>query len=145
MTTLTQLLCPFGIFPHWRGDQLIDKESGLSLKKSIYSKLFHRLKPIPIFSNGHADDISDDPSYLKQSTVGFVKELFMDDQNGIIVKCEYDYTGIEMIKHFHYSMSPRWRVEKLIINHQIFYRPIKLYSIGLTLKPNIEVSGKILW
>lgn len=146
-TILTQLLCPFGKFTHWKGMQLIDISAGLYLHEALFTKIFHKLKEIPIYGNGHADNISKDKQWLKQSTVGYVVDIFNSNQ-GILVKCEYhNITGLELIKRWKYSMSPSWKMQIVKDEEEscgIAYRPIELLSIALTQSPNIAESGRII-
>lgn len=136
---LLQCLCLYGNYKHFKGLQVVDYESGMSMKKDFYG---FRRKKIPLFI-GHLDEIKS-LSYIKKhdkdSIIGYVKE-FIVDHRGIWVLIEYNKNEFfkKCLKE-ELLMSPRWKMTDLGSGK---FRPTELLSIGLTGNPNINHSGRL--
>ena len=129
---LLQVLCPFGIWNHPRGKQLIDEKSAQKMKNA---EMF-LFRKIPIFV-GHPDENIN----VKAIVVGWIKEICIT-KGGIAILAAYSQKAYDDILSGKLrAMSPRWKMER--ISGGVF-RPVDLLSIGLTNEPNIPSSGKII-
>ena len=131
-----QLLCPFGEFHHWRGNQIVDEIACEQMIKN--SKSFFKKCNIPIYFK-HPDDLYSDPSKLEKRILGYCHDIIMSN-DGIYIQCEYTKSGIRKLRKCKH-LSPRWKMQYLGDGN---YRPVELISLGITDKPNIEYSGNFV-
>lgn len=151
-TTLRYRLSPFGEFPvdDVNGKpiiQVVDAQAGETMAinfGSLGQRLATFFKGIPMYE-GHPDD----PEWLRQNpghkavAVGRLKsienQIHGDENDGIYVTAVLNSTGLEKLggEAPEYSgHSPNWRLAE-IPGRPGHFRPILLWSDGLTNTPNI--------
>jgi len=140
-------LSPYGEFPvtDVRGQdiiQVVDREAGETLAAnfgSLRTKFATFFKGIPIYE-GHPDDsewLKQNPGH-KAMALGRLKSIELED-DGIWVTGALNSKGIAMLSGEapeYTGHSPNWRLVQ-IPGKPRHYRPILLWSDGLTNMPNI--------
>lgn len=131
---LVQVLAPYGLWHHCKGEQVVDELSAEKMVKNS-EKLFAGEIPIYI---GHPDEIRKN---CRDSRVGKIGRIAAS-ADCILVEAAYTEDAYKKIMDGSLkSMSPRWEMESIGGGK---YRPVRLISVGLTNNPNIEHSGTVV-
>jgi len=131
---LVQVLAPYGLWHHSKGEQLVDELSAEKMAKNS-RKLFAGEIPIYI---GHPDEIRKNCRDKRVGRIGRISA----SADCILVEAAYTEDAYKKIMDGSLkSMSPRWEMESIGGGK---YRPVRLISVGLTNNPNIEHSGTVV-
>lgn len=131
---LVQVLAPYGLWHHSKGEQVVDELSAEKMAKNS-ERLFAGEIPIYI---GHPDETRKN---CRDRRVGVVGRIAAS-ADCILVEAAYTEDAYKKIMDGSLkSMSPRWEMESIGGGK---YRPVRLISVGLTNNPNIEYSGRVV-
>lgn len=137
-------IAPYRVIPNRVGPQVVDREAAdrmVSAFNSISGRLKNFFRGLPGYE-GHVDD----PEWAKQhpgvsaESVLRIKELEARD-DGLYGRVVWNEKGRKLVGGdapayaFH---SPRWGMLPIVHNGKKAFRPVQLFSIGLTNQPNIE-------
>ena len=140
------LTVPYGIYAHPRGTQVVDEESALEMARhfsQIWSRLARGFRGLPVYI-GHPDARGRTPEeqaalareYPDKRAYGWVEALEAGD-DGLRLLARWEPAGLELVQSEEYAyFSPHWGMLP-ILEQPGRYRPVELYSLGLTNYPNI--------
>lgn len=140
ITQENSLFVPFGEYPHAKGLQKFDRESGealLAAFNSLPAKVGRMFSGgVPIFA-GHPDVPKRQDSNPAAPAYGWVQGVVVEN-DGVRLPVKWNTRGRESIENAEYRFySPNWLLRKVSGGIQ----PVKLLSIGLTNHPRIPVPA----
>ena len=133
----------YGVYPNEVGLQVFDREAAeaiVSAANTARSKLSTVFRGEPIFV-GHPDE----PSWaarnpgVRMEAVGRMPEL-RATETGLQIRHAWNEEGKRLVggdAPVFDSYSPRWGMVPITYQGRKAFRPVELYSIGLTNRPNI--------
>lgn len=135
-----KLFVPFGEYPHPKGLQKFDRQSGELLAtafNSLPAKLGRIFTPgVPIY-RGHPDVPGRADSDPAAPAMGWVQGVTVEN-DGVNFAVKWNPDGEAAIGNAHFRFySPNW----LLRNVKGGIQPVKLLSIGLTNNPRIPVPA----
>jgi hypothetical protein len=134
-------LAPLGEFLHARGLQRVDPAAVQEMARQFHSfrgragRLFGGLP----FYIGHPD-MPGAPENADRKAYGWIEDLEAR-ADGLYGRVKWSEAGLALLRdgHFKYC-SPFWEAREIgIENGRRVYRPVALFSAGLTNQPNIPV------
>lgn len=140
------ILVRYGVYPNQVGLQIFDRaaaEAIVSAANSLASRAADRFRGQPIYV-GHPDD----PAWRKANpgvraeAVGRLPELKVSDE-GLLLRPAFNDEGKRLLAGdapAYDSFSPHWGMVPTTHQGRAAFRPVELYSIGLTNQPNIPGS-----
>lgn len=136
-------VAPFGEWPNSVGLQVFDREAADSIVSAFNTastKAATLWRGLPIYE-GHPDEpqwAQANPSY-KRVALGRVKAL-ETRTDGLYAKVAFNDQGNALVRGeapAYEAQSPRWGMAKTTHKGRAAFRPLELYSLGLTNQPNI--------
>jgi hypothetical protein len=136
-------ISPFGEFPNEVGLQVFDRAAAdaiVSAFNTAATKAATLWRGLPIYE-GHPDEPAwqkANPGY-KRIALGRVKEL-QTRADGLYGRVAFNDRGNPMVRGeapAYEAQSPRWGMAKIAHQGRTAFRPMELYSLGLTNQPNI--------
>lgn len=136
-------LLKYGVYPNKVGLQVFDREAADAIVRTFNSKLDQLadgFRGLPFYV-GHPDD----PEWAKQNptvkaeAVGRLRELQATDQ-GLRFRVAWNETGKRLVDGdapAYDAYSPNWGMIPITYQGRKAFRPVELYSNGLTNQPNI--------
>lgn len=136
----------YGIYPNRVGLQVFDREAAEAIFKTFNSRLSqfaNAFRGEPIYV-GHPDD----PEWAKANpgiraeAVGRIREMKVE-ADGLHLRTAYNVQGERLVKGeapAYEAFSPNWGMLPITYQGRKAFRPVELYSIGLTNQPNIPGS-----
>lgn len=133
----------YGVYPNEVGLQVFDREAAEEIVKaanSLRSRMATTFRGEPIYV-GHPDE----PSWaqanpaVRMEAVGRMPEFQVTDA-GLKIRHAWNEEGKRLIggeAPVYDSYSPRWGMRPITYQGRKAFRPVELYSIGLTNRPNI--------
>ena len=133
----------YGVYPNEVGLQILDREAAERMKAAFNSKLnqlANAFRGEPIYP-GHPDD----PAWrranpgVRTEAVGRLRGVEVGD-DGLRLKFAYNDAGQRLVggeAPAYTSYSPVWGMEQTTHQGRKAYRPVEIYSIGLTNTPQI--------
>jgi hypothetical protein len=140
------LTVPYGVYAHPRGTQVVDEESALAMARhfgQIWARLARKFRGLPVYI-GHPDARGRSPEeqealareYPDKRAYGWVEALEAGDE-GLRALVRWGALGRELVRREAYAyFSPHWGMLP-ILEQPGMYRPVELFSLGLTNHPNI--------
>lgn len=137
------LIAPFGEHPNVVGNQVFDQEAANAVvahHRSLLGRVGRLFKGLPIYV-GHPDYAPNAHEYPDKTVYGQLTELAVR-ADGLYGRAEWTAEGKAMVNEGQFRFqSPHWGMTP-IKNWKLApesYRPVQLYSIGLTNQPNLPV------
>lgn len=136
-------VAPFGEFPNEVGLQVFDRAAADAIVgafNTAASQAATLWRGLPIYE-GHPDEpawLKKNPGY-KRIAVGRVKELQTRD-DGLWSRVAFNDAGNPLVRGeapAYEAQSPRWGMAPIDHKGRKAFRPLELYSLGLTNTPNI--------
>jgi hypothetical protein len=133
----------YGVYPNAVGLQLLDRPAAERMKAAFNSKLnrlANAFRGEPIYP-GHPDDASwrkANPG-VRTEAVGRLRAVDVGE-DGLRLKFAYNDEGQRLVggeAPAYTSYSPVWGMEETTHQGRRAYRPVEIYSIGLTNTPQI--------
>ena len=140
-------ISPYREIPNEVGLQVFDRvgaEAMMAAFNSLAGRVQRFFRGLPIYI-GHPDD----PKWRKENpmartdAMGRIKELQARD-DGLYGRTAYNETGKPLVTGdaaAYAYQSPRWGMVPITHNGRKAFRPVELYSIGLTNNPNIPENA----
>lgn len=133
----------YGVYPNEVGLQVFDRQAAEAMvdaANSVRSRLADAFRGSPIYV-GHPDEPSwaaRNPS-VRMDAVGRTPEMRVTDE-GLQIRHAWNDEGKRLVggaAPTFDSYSPRWGMVPITYQGRKAFRPVELYSIGLTNRPNI--------
>lgn len=140
------LTVPYGIYAHPRGTQVVDEKSALEMTRhfrQIWARVARGFRGLPVYI-GHPDargrtpeeQAALDKAYPDKDIHGWIEVLEAGD-DGLRLRLRWELSGEELVRQGKFAyFSPHWGMLP-ILEQPGMYRPVELYSLGLTNHPNI--------
>jgi hypothetical protein len=135
-------ITPFGEFPNKVGRQVVDRPAGEAMVaafNSVSTRLATLFRGLPVYE-GHPDD----PEWARKNpgnrpvAVGRIKEMQLRD-DGVWGRVAWNERGTSLVRGeapAYTAQSPHWGMLPLAPRQNTF-RPVEVFSLGLTNTPNI--------
>lgn len=132
-------IAPYGEWPNEVGLQVMDRQAAEAMVSdfnSVAAKLSNSFRGLPFYI-GHPDDPEVSDQFPDKKSYGWWKELAARN-DGLWGKAKLSKAGKELIDENHYMyVSPFWGMRPVPGRNQKAFRPVVLYSVGLTNNPQI--------
>jgi hypothetical protein len=140
-------ISPYREIPNEVGLQVFDRtgaEAMLASFNSLAGRIQGFFRGLPIFV-GHPDDPKWRKEYpmARNEAMGRIKELQVRD-DGLYGRTAFNAAGKLLVSGnapAYAFQSPRWGMVPIIYKGRKAFRPVELYSIGLTNNPNIPENA----
>lgn len=143
---------PYGRYPHAEGLQVLDADGAQEMRRAFEksgASLGHRFRGLPVYI-GHPDAEGATPreqemlqrEFPDRRAYGWIREMDATGQ-ALRLKIIWGQRGEEIVASEEFAyFSPHWGMTALADNsaeneNLAAWRPVELYSIGLTNQPNI--------
>lgn len=132
-------IAPYGEWPNEVGLQVVDRQAAEAMVadfNSVAAKLSNSFRGLPFYI-GHPDDPEVSDQFPDKKSYGWWKELAARN-DGLWGKAKLSKAGKELIDENHYMyVSPFWGMRPVPGRNQKAFRPVVLYSVGMTNNPQI--------
>ncbi len=133
----------FGVYPNSVGLQVFDRaaaEAIVTSANSLISRAADKFRGLPVYV-GHPDDAEWARTHpgVRAEAVGRMPE-FRVAEDGLHIRTAFNAEGQRLLSGdapAYDSFSPNWGMIPTVHQGRKAFRPVELYSIGLTNQPNI--------
>lgn len=138
---VTELVIPYGEFPHPQGLQRFDEQAGREVVRAFNRARGKRGFPGRPVYIGHPDVPSMASDYPDRSAYGWIQSMTAL-QDGLAMRVDWSEDGRALVANRRYAwFSPYWQGRRLGRNPKgrgILMRPSDILSVGLVNNPQIE-------